>query len=155
MQIDAATQMRILLPNEFTRIAIIAARVMKVLAACSTPDSLLPAVRTLSKEIGQWYDGLPPTANSNELAHTPWDEPKVALAYVHLGHLGAITLIFRRTLSVYKHKFGSQKHRLQPAERSQLATIFVDGIVAAKQSSQILSLFLGEQAGTRHCWAVM
>jgi hypothetical protein len=72
-----------------------------------------------------------------------------------LNHLGAITLMFRRTLSVYKLKTGGQKHILKPAERSQLASIFTDGAMAAKQSAQILYLFLDEQAGIRHCWAVM
>jgi len=128
---------------------------MRILAACTSPDTLLPAVRSLFGEIGDWYDSLPQIAGATELSQTPWDESKVCLAYVHLGHLGAITLIFRRTLSVYRHKFGGQKHHLQPAERSQLATIFNDGIIAAKQSSRILYLFLGEQAGIRHCWAVM
>ena len=128
---------------------------MRILAACTTPALLLPAIRTFSTEICEWYNGLPPIANANALSQTPWDEPRVSLAYVHVGHLGAVTLMFRRTLSIYKPKLGAQKHTLQPAERSQLATIFTDGVVAAKQSSRILYLFLGEQAGVRHCWAVM
>jgi hypothetical protein len=36
-----------------------------------------------------------------------------------------------------------------------LAAIFNDGLVAAKQASQILYLLLREQAGIRHCWTVM
>jgi hypothetical protein len=155
IELDSSTQMRILIPNEMTRITFIAARALRILAACTSPDTLLPSIRGLFGEIGDWYDSLPPVASATELSQTPWNDDKISLAHVHLSHLGAITLIFRRTLSVYKHKPGSQKHLLQPAERSQLATIFNDGIIAAKQSSRILYLFLGEQAGVRHCWAVM
>jgi hypothetical protein len=152
---DDSTQIRILIPIEITRITFIAARALRILAACTSPDTLLPAIRGLFREIGDWYDSLPPVAIATELSQTPWNDDKISLAHVHLSHLGAITLIFRRTLSVYKHKPGGQKHLLQSAERSQLATIFNDGIIAAKQSSRILYLFLGEQAGVRHCWAVM
>jgi len=153
--VDNTAQIQILIPIEITRITFIAARALRILAACSSPDTLLPAVRSLFDELGAWYDSLPPVASATELSQTPWDDDKTSLAHVHLSHLGAITLIFRRTLSVYKHKPGGQKHLLQPVERSQLATIFNDGIIAAKQSSRILYLFLGEQAGVRHCWAVM
>lgn len=155
IEVDTTMQMRFLIPIEITRITFIAARALRILAACTSPDTLLPAIRSLFGEIGDWYDSLPPVAGANELAQTPWNDDKISLAHVHLSHLGAITLIFRRTLSVYKHKPGGQKHLLQPAERSQLATIFNDGIIAAKQSSRILYLFLGEHAGVRHCWAVM
>lgn len=155
IEVDASTRIRILIPIEITRISFIAARALRILAACSSPDTLLPAVRGLFGEIGDWYDSLPPVTGATELSQTPWSDDKVSLAHVHLSHLGAITLIFRRTLSVYKHKPPGQKHLLQPAERSQLATIFNDGIIAAKQSARILYLFLGEQAGVRHCWAVM
>jgi hypothetical protein len=79
----------------------------------------------------------------------------VALAYVHLGHLGAITLIFRRTLSIYKHRSRDQTHSLHASERGRLAAIFNDGLVAAKQASHMLYLLLGEQAGIRHCWTIM
>jgi len=155
IDVDTLTQIRVLIPIEIARVAVIAARAMRILAACTSPDTLLPTVRSLFGEIGDWYDGLPKVAGATELSQTPWDETRVCLAYVHLGHLGAITLIFRRTLSVYRHKFSDQKHLLQPAERSQLATILTDGIIAAKQSSRILFLFLGQQAGIRHCWAIM
>ena len=155
IEIDTSTRIRVLIPIEITRISFIAARALRILAACTTPDTLLPAVRGLFGEIGDWYDSLPAVAGATELSQTPWNDDKVSLAHVHLSHLGAITLIFRRTLSVYKHKPPGQKHLLQPAERSQLATIFNDGIIAAKQSARILYLFLGEQAGVRHCLAVM
>ena len=155
IELDTSTQIQIFIPTEITRITFIAARVLRILAACTSPDTLLPSIRGLFGEIGDWYDSLPSVASATELSQTPWNDDKISLAHVHLSHLGAITLIFRRTLSVYKHKPGGQKHLLQPAERSQLATIFNDGIIAAKQSSRILYLFLGEQAGVRHCWAVM
>jgi hypothetical protein len=147
--------MRISIPIETTRITVIAAKAMRILAACTSPNILLPAVRSLFGEIGDWFDGLPPLAAATELSQTPWDEHRACLSYSHLFHLGSITLIFRRTLSIYRHKSAGQRHVLQPAERSQLATIFSDGIVAAEQSSRILHLFLGEQAGIRHCWAIM
>jgi hypothetical protein len=154
-EVDATTQIAVLTPIEITRIAVISARAMRILAACNTPETLLPAIRTLFVEIGDWYDSLPLLAGATELSHTPWDEPRVCLAYIHLGHLGAISLIFRRTLSVYKLKSAGQKHALHPTERIQLATIFSDGILAAEQASRIMYLFLGEQAGIRHCWAIM
>ena len=153
--IDPTTQIRIFIPIEITRISVITARAMRILAACSSPDTLLPAARSLCGEIGDWYDSLPPVAGATELSQIPWNDDIISLAHLHLSHHGAITLIFRRTLSVYRHKSGGQKHQLQPVERGQLVTIFNDGIVAAKESARILHLFLGEQAGVRHCWAVM
>jgi hypothetical protein len=152
-EVDASTQ--IMMPIEIARITVIAAKAMRILTACTSPNTLLPAVRSLFGEIGDWYDGLPPMAGATELSQTPWDEGRACLSYLHLFHLGSITLIFRRTLSIYGHKSGGQRHILQPAERGQLATIFSDGIVAAEQSSRIMYLFLGEQAGIRHCWAIM
>jgi hypothetical protein len=123
-EVDASTQ--IMMPIEIARITVIAAKAMRILTACTSPNTLLPAVRSLFGEIGGWYDGLPPMAGAMELSQTPWDEGRACLSYL-----------------------------LQPAERGQLATIFSDGIVAAEQSSRIMYLFLGEQAGIRHCWAIM
>jgi hypothetical protein len=128
---------------------------MRTLSACSTTRELLPAVEGLVEHISAWHDGLPPIARASELSRTPWGESKVVLAYIHLGHLGAITLIFRRTLSMYKQRPGRQKHTLHPAERGRLAAVFNDGLVAAKQASHILYLLLGEQASIRHCWTLM
>ena len=128
---------------------------MRVLSACSTTHELLPAVQGLFDHMSAWHDSLPPIAKASELSQTPWDESKVTLAYVHLGHLGAITLIFRRTLGMYKHKSRGQNHSLQPAERGRLAAIFNDGLAAAKQASHLLYILLGEQAGIRHCWTLM
>ena len=128
---------------------------MRILSACSTTHELLPAVQGLFDHMSAWHDGLPQIAKASELSHTPWDESKVTLAYIHMGHLGAITLIFRRTLSMYKHTPKDQNQSLHPAERGRLAAIFNDGLVAAKQASHILYLLLGEQAGIRHCWTVM
>jgi hypothetical protein len=148
-------QFRSQIPIEVARVAVIAAMAMRILSACSTTHELLPAVQGLFDHMSAWHDGLPPIAKASELSQMPWDESKVTLAYVHLGHLGAVTLIFRRTLSMYKNRSKDQKHSLHPAERGRLAAIFNDGIVAAKQASQILYLLLGEQAGIRHCWTVM
>lgn len=128
---------------------------MRILSTCSTKRELLPAVQGLFDSISVWHNGLPRIAKASELSQTPWNESKVILSYVHLGHLGAVTLIFRRTLSMYKHSLGGQKHVLHPAERGRLATVFNDGLVAAKQASHILYLLLGEQAGIRHCWTAM
>ena len=128
---------------------------MRVLSACSTTLELLPAVQNLLDHISVWHDDLPAAAKASELTRTPWTESQVALAYVHLSHLGAITLIFRRTLSMYKHRPKGQKDPLHPAERGRLVAIFNDGLVAATQASHILHIFLGEQAGIRHCWMVM
>lgn len=147
--------MQVSLPTELAHIAVIASKGMRVLAACTTPGVLLPAIRTLAHRISGWYNGLPQIAKAHQLSQTPWDGPKVCLAYIHLNHLGAITLMFRRTLSVYKLKTGGQMHTFKLAERSQLDSIFTDGTVAAKQSAQILRVFLDEQAGIRHCWAIM
>lgn len=128
---------------------------MRVLSACSTTRELLPAVHGLSEHIRVWYDGLPENAKAIVLFHTPWDESKSTLSYVHMGHLGAITLIFRRTLSIYKHRSRDQQNPIRPDERARLIAIFNDGIAAAKQASHILYFFLIEQAGIRHCWSVM
>jgi hypothetical protein len=148
---SAEAQLRV----EVARVTVISAIAMRILSACSTTHELLPAVQGLFDHMSAWHDGLPQLAKASELSQTPWDESKVILAYIHLGHLGAITLIFRRTLSMYKHRSKDQKHSLHPAERGRLAAIFNDGLVAAKQASQILYLLLSEQAGIRHCWTVM
>lgn len=128
---------------------------MRVLTGCDSKATLLPTVNTLYMEIRSWYDDLPPNAKANELFQSPWEDSMVCLGYIHLGHLGALTLIMRKTFSIYRPDIGVQKRPLQPAERAQLAIILNDGIVAAKQSSRILYLFLGEQASIRHCWSVM
>lgn len=140
---------------QLTGIAVLAAKAMRVLSACDSKDTLLPAVQTLYADIASWHDELPPNAKANELKQTPWDDSMVCLGYVHLAHLGALTLILRKTFSIYKPYIGVYRRAMQPAERNQLATILNDGIVAAKQSSRILYLFLGEQASIRHCWSVM
>jgi hypothetical protein len=153
--INAEAQVLLLASVEVCRVSVIAAIAMRTLSACSTRHELLPAVQGLVEHISAWHDGLPPIARASELSRTPWGESKVFLAYIHLGHLGAITLIFRRTLSMYKQRPGRQKHTLHPAERGRLAAVFHDGLVAAKQASHILYLLLGEQAGIRHCWTLM
>lgn len=140
---------------QLTSIAVLAAKAMRVLTTCDSKATLLPAVQTLYSEIASWHDALPENAKANELSQTPWNDSMVCLGYIHLGHLGALTLITRKTLSIYRPDIGGQKRPLRPEERTQLATILNDGIVAAKQSSRILYLFLGEQASIRHCWSVM
>jgi len=155
IEVNAEAQLRLLIPTEIARISVIAANAMRVLSTCSNTSELLPAVQGLSDHISVWYDGLPQSAKVDELFHTPWDETRCTLSYVHMGHLGAITLIFRRTLSMYKHRSREQQNPTHPDERARLIAIFNDGIAAAKQASHILYLFLGEQAGIRHCWSVM
>lgn len=132
-----------------------AAMAMKSLAACTTDADLLAAADTLNREIGSWYRALPHKAKAEELSRTPWTASSVYLSYIHLGHLGAITLIMRRALSIFAPEIGGPTPRLTVKDRAQLEHILKDGLVAAKQSSRILYLFLGEQAGIRHCWAVM
>lgn len=149
----AAKRASLLIPVEISRVTVIAAKAMRVLSACSTPSDLLPAVRDILDQVSTWYDGLPLCVQASELSKTPWDESKVCLGYVHFGHLGAITLIFRRTLSMYAPKIGGHKN-LQVAERDQLAAILRDGIVSAKQSSRLLYLFLNQKVTIRHCWAL-
>ena len=105
---------------------------MRILSACSTTHELLPAVQGLFDHMSAWHDGLPQIAKASELSHTPWDESKVTLAYIHMGHLGAITLIFRRTLSMYKHTPKDQNQSLHPAERGRLAAIFNDRLRAGE-----------------------
>jgi len=140
---------------EIAKITVIAAKAMRVLTQCDRRAAVLPAAQILTGEIGAWYNNLPVEARSSELSRTPWDGPKACLGYAHLGHLGAIILIFRKTISVYKPRTGGRRLAVPSAERSQLAVILNDGILAAQQSSQILRFFLGEHAGVRHCWAVM
>ena len=140
---------------QIANIAVIAAKAMRVLTACDTPATLISAVETLFADMERWYRELPAVAKSTELSNSPWDETKVCLGYVHLGHLGGITLILRRTLSIYKPTLGRHKQVIYPAERAKISAVLNDGIIAAKQSSRILYLFLGEQASIRHCWAVM
>jgi hypothetical protein len=152
---SAEAQFRLQISGEVARVSVVAAMAMRILSACSTTHELLPAVQGLFDHMSAWHDGLPQIAKASELSQTPWDEFKVTLAYIHLGHLGAITLIFRRTLGMYKHTSKDQKHSLHPAERGRVAAIFNDGLAAAKQASNILYLLLGEQAGIRHCWTVM
>lgn len=143
------------IPEEITKMSVHSALAMKALTACSTGPELLAAVDLLTHEIGSWYDALPANAKASELSRTPWTASTVYLSYIHLGHLGAITLIMRRAMSIFKPEVGAQTHRLSPTERGQLNHILDDGVLAAKQSSRILYLFLGEQAGLRHCWVVM
>jgi len=140
---------------EIAKITVIAAKAMRVLTQCDRKAALLPTAQILTGEIRAWYDNLPVEARSSELSRIPWDGPKACLGYAHLGHLGAIILIFRKTISIYKPRMGGRRLAVQSAERNQLAVILNDGVLAAQQSSQILRFFLGEQAGVRHCWAVM
>jgi len=140
---------------EITKITVIAAKVMRVLTLFDRKVTLLPAAQALSDEIGAWYSNLPVEARASELSRTPWDGPRACLGYTHLGHLEAIILISRKTISIYKPKAGGHRLAVQSTERSQLALILNDGVVAAQQASQILRFFLSEQAGVRHCWTVM
>lgn len=153
--IDAATRVRLLVPIEITRVSVIAAQAMRILSTCSSSSTLLPAIQDLSGRISAWHDDLPPHAMLSELSQTPWDDSKVGLAYVHLGRLGAINLILRRTLSIYEPRSGGQKHQLQLTERSRLAAIFKEGVTAAQQMSMILDVFLNEFQSIRHCWTLM
>jgi len=112
-------------------------------------------VDDLTTEIGRWYGALPSNAKAAELSRTPWNVSTIHLSYLHLGHLGAITLIMRRTMSIFRPEISEQTWRYSTRDRERLNKILDDGILTAKQSSRIIRLFLDEQAGIRHCWAIM
>lgn len=134
------------LTTELTEVNVIAAKAMRILVSCDSKITLMPAIQILLDVIGIWYDSLPAQVKASELFSTPWNEPKVCLGYVHLGHLGAITLILRKVFSIYRPKAGKQTPVMQQEERGHVWTVLNDGVVAAKQASRVLNLFLGEQA---------
>ena len=142
-------------PNEMAKVCVITAKAMKSFRSCNTISDLLPMIDTVQGELGAWYDCLPEFARTPQLARTPWQDHALGIAYIHLGHLDGATLPMRRAFSMCNPGPDIPMSRLQPSEVSRLSIAFKDGVTAARQSAWVLHLFLGENRGVRHCWAIM
>ena len=142
-------------PIELGNVCVLAAKATRRLWSCSTVEQLLPQSKGIREEFVAWYDDLAPISRVSELEVLPWSDDKVQLAYVHLEHLGAISLALRKTLSICESGSNWLHELVSEQGDPELARLFMEGVWAAKQAARMVYLFLGQGTGTRHCWGVM
>ncbi|KAJ9130010.1 hypothetical protein NKR23_g12376 [Pleurostoma richardsiae] len=130
--------------SELTDICLLRQKMSQDLAAEEPP---LESFTTLRRSLSVWYDALPPGVHISNLAASPLDSvTRFKLYYLHLMHLSAILLLFRRFVRQYACFAGQSG---LTAEGKRWAR---DGPQAARQAARLTFLLCEEGGVLRHCW---
>lgn len=134
-------------------LAILKADTMRVMWNCTGISDLLDLVQSLQERLHAWRGRLPHTAQLRQQSSGDYAPLKTSIYYVHLLHLGATMLIFRRSLGAVldmtPHNNMSSKHL------EVLDDVFQSGIDAAQHTARILSVVRRASQSVRHCWITM
>lgn len=130
----------------------ISATAFRELLAVADPSIVLSEMRTITDDLKKWYQALPEDAKADQLSSSDAATTS-AIYYIHLQHLSAVLLVYRRALSVFSGL--EARERLSDVEREQLTLVLNEGVLAAKQATRVLFLIVAEGRALRHCWTVM
>lgn len=139
--------------DTIANVAILKARTMRTLWACPDVPHLLASICLLQEQLHGWYGRLPHQAQLVQPgtdAHVPL---KTSIYYVHLLHMGATMLIYRRCLAGFAS--ASDRRGLSNEQRRLVNDTLKDGLGAAQQSAQVLYLVRQASQSVRHCWITM
>ncbi|KAK1752920.1 nitrogen assimilation transcription factor nit-4 [Echria macrotheca] len=150
---DYACQVGEIVQDEMTGISLVNAEILRRHLSREELSSreLYAALQTLE----QWYWNLAPQIRLSKLSDQVL-EPIVrrSLFHIHLLHLGAYILLYRRIASqVFRFERGDESP-WTPQQQSLMAQA-ERGIIAAKHSASILGLLLAEDGVFRRCWLVI
>ena len=139
--------------DTIANIAILKARTMRALWACTDISHLLTSICFLQEQLHGWYGRLPHQAQLFQPgtdAHVPL---KTSIYYVHLLHMGTTMLIYRSCLAGFAS--ASDRRGLSNEQRRLVNDTLKDGLGAAQQSAQVLYLVRQASQSVRHCWITM
>ncbi|KAK0625039.1 hypothetical protein B0T17DRAFT_259156 [Bombardia bombarda] len=133
--------------REMAKIAILKQNMVQIL---SQEDASLSSFSSLRRSLDAWYGALPPDAQISGIANSPILSPtRFKLYYIHLMHLGALLLLFRRLVL----RCGdTENHGYIP---NDLASCLYDGLQAARHSARICLLLEMEGGSVRHYWILI
>jgi hypothetical protein len=141
---------------EMTKISLLKADILRMHLAFK--DLTGQAMESITKSLGDWYDSLPKAMLLVNLGQGDLpDSVRRSIYYVHLLYLGAIMLLYRRVASQFVRTFGVDYQRdtlWKPYEQLMLNHA-AQGVIAAKTSSRVLGLLLGQTGCFKRCWVVM
>jgi hypothetical protein len=141
---------------EMTKIAMLNADTLRMHLAFKDLTEL--AIESIMADLQDWYHKLPPAMSLATLGQSEIpDSVRRSIYYVHLLYLGAIMLLYRRVASQFTRTIGVDhqgKSRSKPFEQTMLNHA-EQGVLAAKTSSRILGLLLGQTGCFKRCWVVM
>ena len=116
------------------------------------------AMTSIMKDLQEWHGQLPDNMQIASLGRTDLtDTIRRSIYHVHLLYLGAIMLLYRRVALQYVRSFKNDQDRggvWKPFE-TMLLSHAEQGVTAAKHSSRVLGLLMGEQGVFKRCWLVM
>jgi len=96
---------------------------------------------------------MPHQAQLERSVSNPQHPVKDSIWFVHLFHLNTLMCTFRRALQGFRDP--EIREKLTHDQLKSLNGTLEDGIVAAEQSSRLLTLLLEESRTPRHCWLAM
>lgn len=134
-------------------IAVLKARTMRTLWACSDVADLLTSIHNLQGQLREWYERLPLTVQLSQMGTDVHIPLKTSIYYVHLLHLGAVMLMFRHGLAGLQAS--KDRTALSVEQRILLDKTLDDGIMAAQQSVRMVHLLRESSRSVRHCWVTM
>lgn len=140
---------------EMTKISMLKADILRMHLAFK--DLTAHVLESVVNDLQNWYNHLPEGMKLATLGQDLPDSVRRSIYYVHLLHLGAIMLLYRRVACQYIRSFGMDpQHDMfwKPFER-QMLDHAEQGVLAAKTSSRVLGLLLGQTGCFKRCWVVM
>lgn len=112
-------------------------------------------VQELRRGLQDWHKALPEPVSMSHPAKIPVTAQTRRLTYyLHLIHLGAIMVLYRRMLA----KCVTERETSASTSAGLFAELFSlseEGVVAAEQSARIAYLVFTEMSDSRQCWMCM
>jgi hypothetical protein len=136
-----------------TRISMLKADILRMHLAFKDLTDL--ALESIMADLQEWYHRLPPSMSLATLGESTLpDAVRRSIYYVHLLYLGAIMLLYRRVASQFNRTKVADDKRGKRFEQLMLNHA-EEGVLAAKTSSRVLNLLLGQVGCFKRCWVIM
>lgn len=124
----------------------------------ASKDLTEAAIASVVADLQEWYHKLPPAMALATLGQSDLpNSVRRSIYYVHLLYLGAIMLLYRRIASQFNRSNGvdQQGNRRSKRFEQMMLNHAEQGVLAAKTSSRVLGLLLGQTGCFKRCWVVM
>ena len=140
---------------EMVKIAAIKVNILRMDIEFTDPSIL--SVEAILEDLEEWYTKLPQELSIDNLGNVELSADNRRSTYhVHLLHLGAVILLYRRIVS---HILGTKTYNLKRDLMTRhvpvIRRVMNEGQVAANNSGRLLGMLLLQNDVYQKCWLVM
>ena len=134
-------------------IYVLKAQSTRLLWLNSDGPGILPAITRVKRSLSTWYADIPwPALLDGSVADS--EHPvRDSIYFIHLLHLDTLMFTYRQALQGFRD--ARARERLRAQERVDLNAALDDGLIAAEQSSRLLSLLVRAPHDLSYCWTAM